>query len=350
MENILDSLVSLLPFAPILVIVLMALIFVPILRRQWRAARLLKRGEVGMARVVAVAQTGAMVNRVPEMRVVLDIERAGEMPRRVTITQLVDIGAMPRAGERVYVLIDPAHPDHVVISPSPSGAGIAIPDGTATLDQDLLRDLVALSPRLREHWRPGIATVISVSPTATSATRIVLDLDAIGAPRRRVTITQIVDGPVPLLGERVYVLVDPDDPALVALMPASMTGGLKLPAGANRLDPVVLGPQLLQQGAKATGAVLSAAPEPLVNAALEKKGFSKWRLALEVRPENGSPTYQAGLVVSLTSPEKAARIASAGAQVPLRYDPAEPQTVTIDSIAMGYGDPYEAVRKLWQSG
>jgi hypothetical protein len=36
--------------------------------------------------------------------------------------------------------------------------------------------------------------------------------------------------------------------------------------------------------------------------------------------------------------------------VPLRYDPAEPQTVTIDSIAMGYGDPYEAVRKLWQSG
>ena len=42
MENILDSLVSLLPFAPILVIVLMALIFVPILRRQWRAARLLR--------------------------------------------------------------------------------------------------------------------------------------------------------------------------------------------------------------------------------------------------------------------------------------------------------------------
>jgi hypothetical protein len=60
------------------------------------------------------------------MRLVLDIERAGEMPRRVTITQLVDIGAMPRAGERVYVLIDPAHPNRVFLSPAPSGAGIAL--------------------------------------------------------------------------------------------------------------------------------------------------------------------------------------------------------------------------------
>src|SRR5712691_4865374 len=332
-----DSIVSLLPFAPILVIVLMLLIFVPILRRMWGTARmrryLLQQGELGMARVVAISQTGTTVNRVPEMRLVLDIERAGETPRR---------------GERVYVLIDPADPGRVMLSPSPSGAGLAAAGGTA-LDQDAVRDVVALSPRLREGGKLGIATVVSVSPTATTASRIVLDLDAIGAARQRVTITQVIDGPAPSVGERVYVLADPHDPAVVALVPGSMTGGERLPATANRLDPVVLGPQLLEQGAKAGGTVLSATAMPMANAALEKQGCSKWQLTLEVRPENGSPPYRAGLTISLTNPEKAARIADAGAQVPLRYDPSDPQTVSIDSIAMGYGDPYEAVRKLAQS-
>jgi len=99
--------------------------------------------------------------------------------------------------------------------------------------------------------------------------------------------------------------MDPDNPDIVALMPASLTGGQQLPINANRLDPLVLGPQLLQEGAKAAGTVLSAAPQALNNPALEGKGFSKWQLMLEVRPENGSPAYQAELVISLTSSEKA---------------------------------------------
>ncbi len=56
---------------------------------------------------------------------------------------------------------------------------------------------MALAPRLREHRKYGIATVVSLSPTATSASQIVLDIDAIGAPQRRLTITQIIDGPPP---------------------------------------------------------------------------------------------------------------------------------------------------------
>lgn len=164
---------------------------VPRMLREARTKRsVMKRGETGMARVVAIAQTGTTVNQVPEMRLVLDIERAGETPRRVTVTQLVDVGSMPRAGDRVYVLIDPDHPDRVLLMPSPSGAGMKVPGQNLTFDQELVRDTVALAPRLREHRKYGM----SLSPTATSASQIVLDIDAIGAPQRRLTITQIIDG------------------------------------------------------------------------------------------------------------------------------------------------------------
>jgi hypothetical protein len=82
------------------------------------------------------------------------------------------------------------------------------------------------------------------------------------------------------------------------------------------------------------------------NPALEAKGCSKWQLVIDEKPEDGTPAYQATLVISFTNPEKALRAARVGADVPLRYDPMDRQTLAIDSIAMGYGDPYEAVRKM----
>ena len=72
---------------------------------------LLQHGEVAVARVVTISQTGTSVNDVPEMRLVVDVERAGEPPRRITFAQLIDLGSMPRAGERVYVLVDPKDPN-----------------------------------------------------------------------------------------------------------------------------------------------------------------------------------------------------------------------------------------------
>jgi hypothetical protein len=62
------------------------------------------------------------------------------------------------------------------------------------------------------------------------------------------------------------------------------------------------------------------------------------------KPEDGSAPYQASLLISFTNPEKAERAARLGPEVPLRYDPIDRQTVAIDSIAMGYDDPYGAVR------
>lgn len=61
-----------------------------------------------------------------------------------------------------------------------------------------------------------------------------------------------------------------------------MTNGQRIPAMANRLDPLVLGPQILQDGAKATGTIVSAVPQPMNNPALEAKGCSKWQLVVDV--------------------------------------------------------------------
>jgi hypothetical protein len=84
--------------------------------------------------------------------------------------------------------------------------------------------------------------VVSIASTATTAKQLVFDIDKIGAAPRRVTITQIIDSAPPDGGERVYILVDSEDPNVVALLTASMTNGQRIPVMANRLDPLVLGP------------------------------------------------------------------------------------------------------------
>jgi hypothetical protein len=38
-----------------------------------------------------------------------------------------------------------------------------------------------------------------------------------------------------------------------------------------------------------------------------------------------------------------------GADLHLRYDPLDLQTISIDSVAMGYGNPYENARQLFEA-
>jgi hypothetical protein len=140
-------------------------------------------------------------------------------------------------------VLDPKDPTRATLAPSPSGVGIKVTglpsDGGSPAELDLgddsVRDMVALIPRLREHGKLGIAKVILISPTATTAKELVLDIDNIGAPPRRVQIRQSIDGTPPKVDERVYILVDSDNPNIVALVPPSMTNGQRIPAMANRL-------------------------------------------------------------------------------------------------------------------
>jgi hypothetical protein len=114
-----------------------------------------------------------------------------------------------------------------------------------------------------------------------------------------------------------------------------MTNGQRIHTKANRLDPLVLGPQILREGAKATGTVLSASQQSMADPRLAAKGYSKWQLVMEVKPEDGSPSYQATLVISFTTPEKAERAARVGAVVPVRYDPMEHTKLELTFFSAG---------------
>lgn len=72
-------------------------------------------GENGVARVIDLWQTGTTVNQRPLMRIVLDVPQASGETRRVRMTQLVDLGWMPRAGDLVPILVDPKRPRFVLL-------------------------------------------------------------------------------------------------------------------------------------------------------------------------------------------------------------------------------------------
>ncbi|SMF98892.1 hypothetical protein [Burkholderia singularis] len=72
----------------------------------------IKDGYSTDAEVVEISQTGVTLNQVPLMRIVLRVDDRGGQ-REVTIRQYVDLGNMPRAGERVRVVVDKSDPKRV---------------------------------------------------------------------------------------------------------------------------------------------------------------------------------------------------------------------------------------------
>ena len=168
-------------------------------------------------------------------------------------------------------------------------------------------------------------------PTAAAgAGRVAtVELDAIGEPKRRVTIDLPPDAEV-ARGDRIYVRLDPGRPDAATFLP-----GMKPPATRNRLDPLVLQPMLLARGEAGKAAVRSA--ETTGDTPLPA-GVSAWRLELEVSPRNGFP-YRAEVLTTVSTPEKAARLCHPGAEVAVRYDPDDPKTVMIDAAAMGLASP-----------
>jgi ribosomal protein L7/L12/type II secretory pathway pseudopilin PulG len=184
----------------------------------------------------------------------------------------------------------------------------------------------------------GVGEVLSVS-SLTGSRVATIELDAIGAPKRRVTVDLPANAEVGR-GDRIYVRLDPTDPAIAALVT-----DLAPPTTANRLDPLVLQPMLLAHGEQGKAVVRSAESIPLPLAGVAGAGASSWRLDLEVTPRSGFP-YRAEIVTTVSSPEKAARLCHAGAEVPVRYDPNDPKTVIVDGAAMGFGPPSQQAAVL----
>ncbi|MCD5361448.1 hypothetical protein [Chromobacterium aquaticum] len=61
------------------------------------------------AELLSIRQTGLLVNQKPMMRLELKVSQDG-FSRELTIEQLIDLGNMPRAGERVEIMVDRQNP------------------------------------------------------------------------------------------------------------------------------------------------------------------------------------------------------------------------------------------------
>ncbi len=319
----------------------------PILKMRRIGKQLAKNGTPELGTVVNVGQTGLSVNQVQQIRIEVDLHAAGQATQRAVIQQLLPLGQIPSIGDTIYVLIDPADPQTAMYAGTPPRQAVsnygppAYTPGQPQTEQDRL-DIISLSPRLREHGKPAVATILAIRPQQPPLVTFDVEIDAINAPRRKVTVTQAMFGDAYKTGERIYLIVDPDNADSIAIMPLSLVQNQRIPQGANRLDAIVLGPQILHEGAKATGTILASTQIPINTPQLAAMGFTRWHLKVHIVPENGESAYDAEQDISFSTPEKAQRLSTVGSTVPIRYDTNDPQSFVTDAIALGYPDPYEA--------
>ena len=301
---------------------------------------LAKSGVTATAEVLELHQTGSMVNQVQVMRLRLRVEQGGEAPREVTCEHLIDLGVMPRVGDRVLVVVDPKDPRNVSYAGLASGLDAAeVKQSGLTVTQNM--DLLGVGSDLRENGVLGVGTILAIAMEGALA-KVTVEVDSVVEPKRVLTTEQSMSEFRYGVGDRAYLFLSPTDRNALALAPLSLTGGAKLDKALNRLDPLVLGPQLLREGRKGMGTVETCEQRSVSNVALAGMGMQKWHLRMRIVPENGEAAYEAEQDVTFTTADKVARICVVGAQVPVRYDANDRMTFSTDTVAMGYADPYAA--------
>lgn len=118
------------------------------------------------------------------------------------------------------------------------------------------------------------------------------------------------------------VVGDPDRP-----LPGTPGGGTT-PQQANAL---------VDDGTRATATVVAAVdvPVPRLLRAIVPNGGPPVDLTLDIDRPDGT-THRVRTRVGFSTPERRARVARVGAVLPVRLDPADPDKVAIDTVALGF--------------
>jgi hypothetical protein len=321
------------------VLVIVLVILIPLMRaRRRRSAEL--NGRLTMATVVAIHSTHTMVNYQPVMRIEFDVDQLNGPPKRCSIRKVIPPGMTLTPGEQVAVVVDPKDPNRIYLA-----------DSTALKRNDPVAENLRMARSIPPQFSGSLAVgdVVAITPVGDGSLSIQIDVIKIGQPHQTVFCQQHFSGAPPFTaGDRVYLKLDAQTPPRAGwIMPPEFTKGQTIPRTGNRVDAVVLANEILFAGAKAQARINSAEQESLPDA-YTRQGLSKWQLQVSIFPEDGSAPYEGSASVGVSSPEKAAVVSRTGDTIPIRYDPNDPQTFTIDSIALGWGDPKLALEKLGQ--
>jgi len=110
-----DNMVNLMSFGiPLLVLVIMGAAFAPFIASAMKNAQKKKRlalvGVKGKAKILSVQDTGLTVNNNPYIRVTVEMKPGSQ----ATFQTMVSRVAIPRAGDMIEVIYDPADPSVVM--------------------------------------------------------------------------------------------------------------------------------------------------------------------------------------------------------------------------------------------
>jgi hypothetical protein len=316
---------------PLLIVALFVLLIVYSIIRAWRKHRAETKGRIALATVVSVSGTGFYEGKQPVMNINLDVEQPDGTRQRGTARTTIAPGVAMNPGSRVAVVVDPKDPARVFLA-----------DSSALNRNDDAAAAIRLAQSVPPEFSGKLAVgdVRAITPAAGGTSSVQIDVVNLGHPRQTVFCLQRFPSTTPFaLGDRVYLKLDSLSPPQAGyILPPSFTKGDPIPSSGNRVDALVLADELLFAGAKAQGTVSAAEQMPLPDA-YRRSGASKWTLRMSVIPEDGSARYDGTMSIAVSSPAKAATISGVGATLPLRYDPSDPPSFTLDSIALGWGDP-----------
>jgi hypothetical protein len=106
----------------LLVAVLLAIGFGPMIYREYKSNRTLEHGLDASARVLAIRETGNLHNNQPEVRIQLEVEPADRNAFKASVTTFMSPVYIPRfqPGATVAVRYDPASIQSVVLVPDES--------------------------------------------------------------------------------------------------------------------------------------------------------------------------------------------------------------------------------------
>jgi hypothetical protein len=321
-------------------LLVVVLIVVPVLLSR-RKRRVELTGRLATATIVSVNLTGTYVNNLPVMKIDLDVNQPDGTQRRCSIRERIMPGTSMNPGEQRAVVVDPKNPDKVYFA-----------DSTALNRQDSTGAALRMAQSIPAAFASGplaVGDVVGITPVGDGSSSVQVDVVNIGRPHQTVFCRQSFSGaPYFEVGDRVFLKLDGQTPPRAGhIMPLEFTKGERIPRTGNRLDALVLADEILFAGAKAQAKIESSVQQPIPDA-YTQRGMSKWMLQVSIVPDDGSAPYAGTTTIAVSNPQKAATVSQVGTTIPVRYDPNDPATFTVDSIALGWGDPKLALEQAKQ--
>ena len=298
-----------------------------------RRRRVERTGRIANAKIVRIADGFGSTGHQPNMRYTLAVDQPDGSVQEVLWKETLDPAQPRKVGDPILVVVDSTNPTRVYPA-----------------DRNAMRRKDAAGARLRtlatipapyQGTRLYVGDIAQITPLPGGESSVLVNVVRIGSKPQPVFCTQAFSSDKEFaVGDRVFLHLDQENPPCTGfILSAELTGGEKIARTGNRLDGNILARDILFDGAEASGTVYRAEEQSLP-AEYRRTQVSKWQIFMHIVPQDGSAAaYDGSMMIAVSTTAKAAQINAFGTVLPVRYDPNDPPTLSIDTVALGWGDP-----------